>query len=452
MTYTLQTQNISYSKKNFNILLGLLLIINFSCQQTERNYTETNDFIELEAVRQKARMIDFKASRRMSEKDGRFWDKLYPEIKGVPDSLRKVKTYYCTINNIQSLYQSYKAGDVKHEDFERYYKAWGADTCNCTINYVNTFVVIVTGKTDSGNYYYMFDSNNNHDFSDEILYETLKSPSSAFGKNYNLEFQPHKIVFEKYVDNSIQEDFKWISFSKRNGKMWIQVNETTETSFVFNSTKYKIKTYPSTGAEPRYGISSFFKLSKPDEPYLRSKLYNTGEYVNLGTSKYKIDCSEDGLKVYLSKEKSLSQNESTQIGYAPISFNALTYSNDSINFPSDFKGKYVLLDFWATSCAPCVREIKENYIELYEKYGGKSFEIVGVADNLSAELKTFIEKNNIKWTIVPDKEKKMILKKYNINKYPTLFLINPEGKIILKDDDLRGEKLSAELSERIQKQ
>lgn len=434
------------------ILFGLLLIINFSCQQDERNYTEANDFIELEAVRHKKRMINFKSQRRMSEKDGRFWDKVMPKIKGVPDSLQNVKVYYYNINNIQALYQSYKAGDVSQKDFEYYYKAWGADTTNCSVDYVNTFVVIVTGKTDSGNYYYMFDSNNNHDFADEIPYETIKSPSSSFGKNPNLEFQPHKMVFEKYVDKSIQEDFKWISFSKRNGRMWIQFNEITETSFVFNSTRYKIKTYPSTGGEPRYGISSLFKLSKPDEPYQRSKLYNIGEYVNLGTSKYKIGCSNDGLKVFLSKDKSLSQNESTQIGYAPISFKALTYSNDSINFPSDFIGKYILLDFWSTGCAPCVREIKENYIELYEKYGGKSFEIVGVADNLATELETFIEKNNIKWTIVPDKEKKLILNKYNIYKYPTLFLINPEGKIILKDDDLRGEELFVELSERIKKQ
>lgn len=437
--------------KYIGVILGLLLIVNLGCQPTEKNYTDADDLIELDAVRQKERMINFKAQRRMYEKDGRFWDKVKPEIKGVPDSLLNDNVYYYTINNIQALYQSYKAGDVKNEDFEHYYKAWGADTSNCTANYVNTFVVIVTGKTESGNYYYMFDSNNNHDFSDEILYETIKSPSSAFGKNYNLEFQPHKLVFEKYMDNSIQEDFKWISFSKRNGKMWIQFNETTETSFVFNSTQYKIKTYPSIGGEPRYGISSFFKLSKPEEPYQRSKLYNIGEYINLGTSKYKIDCSQDGLKVYLSKDKSLSHNGSTQIGYAPISFKALTYSNDSINFPSDFKGKYVLLDFWSTGCAPCVQEIKENYIEVYERDGGKNFEIIGVADNLTTELETFIVKNNIKWTIVPDKENKLILKKYNIYKYPTLFLINPEGKIILKDDDLRGEKLLVELNERIKK-
>ncbi|WP_321369032.1 TlpA disulfide reductase family protein [uncultured Draconibacterium sp.] len=437
-------------KKYFKILCSLLLVIIFGCQHTEKSYTESDDLIELKAIRQKERMINFKSQRRMSEKDGRFWDKVYPEITGVPDSLKEVDVYYYGIHLMQALYQSYKAGDVKSEDFEYYYKAWqNSDTTNCSVDYVNTFVVIVTGKTNSGKYYYMFDSNNNHDFADEIAYETIKSPSSSFGKNPNLEFQPHKIVFEKYVDNSIQEDFKWISFSKRNGKMWIQFNEITETSFLFNSIRYKIKTYPSTGGEPRYGISSFFKLSKPDKPYQRSKLFDIGEYIDLGTSKYKINCSQDGLKVYLSKDKSLSHIESTQIGYAPISFKALTYSNDNINFPSDFKGKYVLLDFWSTSCAPCVQEIKENYIELYERYGGKNFEIIGVADNLATELKTFIEKNNIRWTIVPDKEKKLILKKYNISKYPTLFLINPEGKIILKDDDLRGEKLMVELNERI---
>jgi len=51
----------------------------------------------------------------------------------------------------------------------------------------------------------------------------------------------------------------------------------------------------------------------------------------------------------------------------PIAFKAKTYLGDSTSFPSDFKGKYVLPDFWPISCAPCIQEIKDYYIDIYNK-------------------------------------------------------------------------------------
>ena len=173
-----------------------------------------------------------------------------------------------------------------------------------------------------------------------------------------------------------------------------------------------------------------------------------GEFLKLNDSYYRLDCSSDGLKVELTKV--LNIEGSTQIGMVPLSFNSVTLKGDSIHFPADFKGKYVLLDFWATSCAPCVQEMKDYYVNIYNKYDGNQFEIIGVADNLPDQLTEFIRKNNISWMIVPDGKSKVIQKKYNINHYPTLYLISPEGIIISKKDvELRAGKFESVLEKNI---
>ena len=185
------------------ILISLLIVFLIGCKKPDKVFTTTDNLIEINAIRQKDPINSSNTYTGMSTKDGRFWDNVYPEIKGIPDSLENTKVYYNWFNNIQALYQSYKAGVVDKSDFDNYYNAWGSDTTDCSSDYVKTFVVIVTGFSANGKKYYLFDSNNNFDFSDEIPFETSESKNFMF-ENYNSEFQPHKIIYEKFIDNKIQ--------------------------------------------------------------------------------------------------------------------------------------------------------------------------------------------------------------------------------------------------------
>src|SRR5262245_40018083 len=97
---------------------------------------------------------------------------------------------------------------------------------------------------------------------------------------------------------------------------------------------------------------------------------------------------------------------------------------------SDFKGKVVVLDFWATWCGPCKMEIP-HFAELLKRHGEKGFVIVGVAmDEPGAEVvKPFVAKNQIKYHV-------LLGDGYTANKYggvnalPTTFLIDRKGKIV----------------------
>ncbi|MFR6351092.1 MAG: peroxiredoxin family protein [Alistipes finegoldii] len=111
-------------------------------------------------------------------------------------------------------------------------------------------------------------------------------------------------------------------------------------------------------------------------------------------------------------------------------------------------GRWVLLDFWATWCGPCCREIP-HLREAYAACKSKGLEIYGVSlDNDAAKWKTFVADNDMPWINVlgvsADKRSDAAAM-YGISSIPANFLISPEGIIVARD--LRGENIKARLEE-----
>lgn len=116
---------------------------------------------------------------------------------------------------------------------------------------------------------------------------------------------------------------------------------------------------------------------------------------------------------------------------------------------SDFagNGKYVLVDFWASWCPPCRKEMP-NLVALYKQYKNKGFEIVGVSlDNDKAAWEKGIKDLNITWAQLSDLKgwQNAGAALYGVNSIPQLVLIDKEGTIIAKN--LHGEKLNKKLEE-----
>lgn len=427
-------------------LIAMLVILILGCKKHPKIFSESDLLIELDAARQKDLINDLSAYMLMSVKDGRFWDNVYPDVSGIPDSLTDIKIYYFLLDNIQALYQSYKAGLVSRDNFIQYYNGWKADTTNCISEYVKTFVVIAAGTSNTGQRYYFFDSDNDLDLSDEYGYETSIITGNSYPRNNNKEFQPHKIIYEKSLNGEIKSDSTWIAFYEDNRGMFIQFCEKISASFFFDSLKYSIVARPSIAKRYKGGVE--FNISPGFNK--KSTKYLEGEYLKLSNEYYKITCRSDGLQIYLTKDDSAFIKGSTQIGLPPIPFKAETLEGDKIVFPNDFKGKYVLLDFWSLSCGPCIYEIREYYIDIYKQYGGNQFEIIGVANDNPPSLEKFVNKNGIKWIIISDREQKKLQNMYNILQYPTLYLIDPNGEIIAKDDELRGGAFVSMLQNNVQ--
>lgn len=111
---------------------------------------------------------------------------------------------------------------------------------------------------------------------------------------------------------------------------------------------------------------------------------------------------------------------------------------------SAFQGKYVLIDFWASSCGPCRAE-NVNLVKIYQAYKDKGFEIVSVSvDTKELSWKKAMKKDQMNWISVWDL-KGNYEKVYDISSYPTNFLIDPNGVIVAKY--LRGSALPKKLDE-----
>src|SRR6266496_5940233 len=118
---------------------------------------------------------------------------------------------------------------------------------------------------------------------------------------------------------------------------------------------------------------------------------------------------------------------------------------------ANYKGKVVLIDFWATWCGPCVAELP-NVLKAYEKHHSKGFEIIGISlDQDEAKLTKFTKQKNMGWQQFFDGKGwgNKLASKYGINSIPATFLLDGEGKIIARN--LRGDALEEAVAKALAK-
>lgn len=140
--------------------------------------------------------------------------------------------------------------------------------------------------------------------------------------------------------------------------------------------------------------------------------------------------------------------QKTAIGKEAMDF----VQNDTAGIPvrlSSFRGKYVLVDFWASWCGPCRAE-NPHVVKAYEKYKDKGFHIVGISldrENDKARWMKAIHDDGLFWTQLSDLQfwKNAVAVQYGVQAIPQNYLIDPEGKIVGKN--LRGEALEKKLEE-----
>ncbi|MFZ9386277.1 MAG: redoxin domain-containing protein [Chitinophagaceae bacterium] len=129
--------------------------------------------------------------------------------------------------------------------------------------------------------------------------------------------------------------------------------------------------------------------------------------------------------------------------------------NDTLGNPvmlSSFKGRYVLVDFWASWCGPCRAE-NPNVVRVFNKFKDRKFHIVGVSLDRPGQKEKWmkaIHDDKLEWTHVSDLKfwDNEVAKQYGIKAIPQNLLIDPDGKIIAKN--LRGEDLEIKLGEAIE--
>lgn len=132
--------------------------------------------------------------------------------------------------------------------------------------------------------------------------------------------------------------------------------------------------------------------------------------------------------------KQLETGKSVKVG-AP----APSFKTDSVELAA-LKGKIVLLDFWATWCPPCKKDLPQLR-KLYADLKGKGFEIVGVDafEKDWAAYKAFVAKEQVSWPQVTEKDAKAVARDYGVEHLPRTVLVGKDGKVLALD--LRADAL-----------
>jgi thiol-disulfide isomerase/thioredoxin len=384
---------------------------------------------------------------------------------GVPETIEEYVVRSISMQPEQNIWEFYRKNILSKEQFLASQERMGIDTTKLTDQEFDHRILILTGTHKNGKRVVITDTDNDKDFSNEIIFEydyplppeeqrhidktipLIKASVQLFvdGQIIDHEVELHISPYENYrtltyhnVENEIERNyhlFVSMPYHKR-GEVILQdqVYNVFATTNGVNHVFHK-------------GNTRIFISPADSEPSERDGdiSASVGEVINLEGHDYRIESiSSLGESLTLSYMGENPDPFGITEGYNVPRFNAVTIENDEFNLAL-FPGKHVLIDFWGTWCGPCVRLIPD-FRKLNADYKDRNFQLVSVAfDSDFDEVKNFTVENQMDWMhIFVDqnrREENSLVELFRVTRFPTKILIDPSGKILARGrsiDDIRN--------------
>ncbi len=286
----------------------------------------------------------------------------------------------------------------------------------------------ITGKIDGREYMVDFFLENGN-----ITVSLTKEAVSATGTYINDIHQKVREVVDKAVAE-IDEAYAFLRDTtltdeqRKEGEQQVRLKEAAYYQIVKDCMKQQINNL--------VGVSLFKQM------YRENTLEENDSLLQQVPAMYQMD------QTIMKIKDRVENGKNTMIGKKFTDFELQTLSGGTKKL-SDFagKGKVVLLDFWASWCGPCLKEMP-NLVAAYDKYKNRGFEVIGISlDEDEEDWRGAVEHLKISWPQLSDFKgwKCKAAKLYAIQSIPYTVLIDREGTII--DRDLRGQKLQKKLEE-----
>lgn len=246
-------------------------------------------------------------------------------------------------------------------------------------------------------------------------------------------------------------------FSAFTKKFLPHVKELSSLATTINNTmpgeerEKLMKTYETSQQKVQAAIDEIV-VSKPNSivsAFILSVTYGFNEDVLVLENRFnKLDAAVKNSEIGTQLGGFITKSKIGSIGTDAIDFTQTDTAGNAVTL-SSFKGKYVLIDFWASWCRPCRLE-NPNVVENFNYFSNKNFTVLGVSLDGPGQKDKWLKAiydDSLAWTHVSDLQSwnNAVAKLYNVSGIPQNYLVDPNGKIVAKN--LRGPALREKLCE-----
>ncbi len=265
-------------------------------------------------------------------------------------------------------------------------------------------------------------------------------PKKGQPGEYDVTGSRSHVDFRAFID-------RFLPIVQQNSQLVNQINNATNTQ-LRDSLMPK---YERAQTQLQYVIDSTLDANpaSPILPFVLTATHGFNDDPNLLEGRFKrlspeLQAFEAGQEV----ARLLADSKVGAVGTLALDFTQDDENGNPISL-SSFRGKYVLVDFWASWCGPC-RSENPNVVDNFNKFKKKNFTVLGVSLDRPGQKERWlqaIKEDNLTWTHVSDLKfwDNAVAKKYKIQSIPQNLLVDPSGVIIAKN--LRGEALGQKLCE-----